>query len=129
MNIPGDRIKNHRDLALILPLVAIDILKEVPRRADRDFIFGGGSHGFSAWSYNTLALKNRLPPMPHWTLHDIRRSFRTGLGRLGVAPHIAELAVNHAKEGIEAVYDKHRYEPEIKAALELWASHVRSLLI
>jgi hypothetical protein len=30
-----------------------------------------------------------------WTLHDIRRTVRTGLGKLGVAPHIAEAVLNH----------------------------------
>ena len=30
---------------------------------------------------------------------------RSGLGALGVAPHIAELAINHARKGIEAVRD------------------------
>jgi integrase len=69
-------------------------------------------------------LKARMAPLPPWVLHDLRRTFRTGLGRLGVPPHVAELCVNHAKNGIEAVYDKHRYEPEIKAALEKWANHI-----
>jgi integrase len=133
LNISGERIKNHRDLSLILPVLAVDIIRATPRREGHDFLFGGGSHGFSAWSYNMAALRIRLANagkfLTDWTLHDLRRTFRTGLGRLGVAPHIAELCVNHAKEGIEAVYDKHRYEPEIKAALELWANHVRSVVL
>lgn len=128
MSVPGERVKNHRDLALILPPMAIDIIKAQPRRADRDYLFGGGRDGFSAWSYYVAALRGRLADagkfLPDWTLHDLRRTFRTGLGRLGVPPHIAELCINHAKDGIVAVYDKHRYEPEIKAALELWANHI-----
>ena len=53
---------------------------------------------------------------------------RTGLGTLGVAPHIAELAINHARKGIEATYDKYRYEGEIKTALTLWANHVLAVV-
>ena len=49
---------------------------------------------------------------------------RTGLGAIGIAPHIAELAINHARKGIEATYDKYRYESEIRTALTLWAHHV-----
>ena len=52
---------------------------------------------------------------------------RTGLGKLGIAPHVAELAINHARKGIEATYDKYRYEGEIKTALTLWADHVLPL--
>ena len=58
----------------------------------------------------------------------MRRSFRTGLGALGVAPHVAELAINHARKGIEATYDKHRYEGEIKTALTLWANQVLAIV-
>jgi hypothetical protein len=47
---------------------------------------------------------------------------------LGVPPHIAELVIGHAKAGIQAVYDKHRYEPEIKRALALWANHVLAVV-
>jgi hypothetical protein len=53
---------------------------------------------------------------------------RTGLGRLKVKPHVAELAINHAKGGLQAVYDQYSYEGEIAAALALWADHVRSVV-
>jgi hypothetical protein len=52
---------------------------------------------------------------------------RTNLGRLGIAPHIAELAINHVKGGIQAIYDKHRYSREVGAALALWADHVLAI--
>ncbi len=53
---------------------------------------------------------------------------RTGLGRIGVQPHIAELVINHVKGGVEGVYDRHKYEREIKAALALWAEHVLAVV-
>ena len=53
---------------------------------------------------------------------------RSGLGELGVAPHVAELAINHARKGIEATYDKYRYESEIKTALTLWTNHVLAVV-
>ena len=45
-----------------------------------------------------------------------------------MAPHIAELVLNHAKQGMIAVYDKYRYQGEIAAALALWADHVMALV-
>ena len=133
MTIPGPRTKNGRDLMLTLPEVAICILQLAPRRKDRPYVFGGRGGGFSAWSYSTIGINSRITgaagkPLPHWTLHDLRRTFRTGLGRLGVAPHVAELAINHVKGGVEAIYDRYRYQPEIKAALSLWADHVGSIV-
>jgi integrase len=134
MTIAGSRTKNHKALVLTLPPLAMDILKSAPRRAGRDYAFGGGRYGFNAWSYSTMAMNARIAaaegkPLPHWTLHDLRRSFRTGLGRLGVEPHIAERCVNHIKDsGVEAIYDRFRYQDQITAALALWADHVGSLL-
>jgi hypothetical protein len=53
---------------------------------------------------------------------------RTGLGRLGVPPHIAELAIGHAQRGIKAVYDRYQYESEIAVALARWAEHVTAIV-
>jgi hypothetical protein len=45
--------------------------------------------------------------IPPWTLHDLRRTFRTTLGRLKVRPDIAERLVNHvsARTEMEETYD------------------------
>jgi hypothetical protein len=53
---------------------------------------------------------------------------RSGLGKLGVMPHIAEIAIGHSRKGIEAVYDRHRYEREVGEALQLWAEHLLSIV-
>jgi integrase len=132
MTIPGTRTKNHRTLELTLPAIAIDILRAQPRRRE-DYVFGVRGGAFSAWSYSTVKLNARIVEaegkslMP-WRLHDLRRTMRSGLGRLGVQPHIAELAINHVKGGVEAIYDRYRYQREIAAALALWAEHVCAFL-
>jgi integrase len=133
LTIPGDRTKNHRVLVLPLPPVAIEILQSTPRREERDVVFTTRGTGFSAWSYSKIALDGRITtargnPLPRWVLHDLRRTMRTGLGKIGVQPHIAELAINHVKGGVQAIYDRHTYEREIKAALTLWANYVLSVV-
>jgi integrase len=62
-----------------------------------------------------------------FTPHDLRRTGRTGLARLGVETGIAERVLNHARERIEATYDVHDYFDEKRKALELWASHLARL--
>jgi integrase len=128
MTIPGTRTKNHRTLELMLPATAVELLRAQPRRRD-DYVFGIRGGAFSAWSYSTVKLNARIvaaegKPLTPWTLHDLRRSMRSGLGRLGVPPHVAELAINHVRGGVEAIYDRHRYQREIGAALVKWAAHV-----
>jgi integrase len=62
-----------------------------------------------------------------FTLHDLRRTTRTGLARLKVPPHVAELVLNHAQRGIVGTYDVHAYLEEKRDALEKWASHIAAL--
>jgi integrase len=133
MTIPGTRTKNHKAHVLGLPTFAVDILKSVPKREGREFLFGGGSTGFNAWSYAAAAMHVRIvqaegKTLPHWTLHDLRRTVRTGMGKLGIAPHIAERVLNHVKGGVEAIYDRHRYEGEIMTALVIWTEHVLAVV-
>jgi integrase len=123
MMIPCERTKNGRALELALPAVALDILQSASRR--RDFVFATRGAGFTSWSTSMAALRRRLNvPLAPWSLHDLRRTMRTGLGRLGVRPDVAEMAINHVRQGMIAVYDRHRYQPEIADALARWAEHV-----
>jgi integrase len=132
MTIPGTRTKNHRTLELALPEIAVDLLRTQPHRRD-DYVFGIRGGAFSAWSYATVKLNAKIvevdgKPLAPWRLHDLRRTMRTNLGKLGVQPHVAELAINHVKGGVEAIYDRHRYQREIGAALALWAEHVLAVV-
>lgn len=65
----------------------------------------------------------------YFTPHDIRRTVRTGLARLGVRPDIAERVVNHRPEKIIATYDVHQYMDERRDALERWAAHLQALMV
>ncbi len=62
-----------------------------------------------------------------FTLHDLRRTCRTGLGKLKIQPHIAERVVNHSQQKMVATYDTGEYLDEKRAALDKWARHMRSL--
>jgi hypothetical protein len=41
---------------------------------------------------------------------------------------VAERALNHARRGVEGVYDQHAYMPEKRYALEAWADKITRLL-
>jgi len=62
-----------------------------------------------------------------FTPHDLRRTGRTGLARLGVKVEVAERVLNHAREAMEATYDVHHYIDEKRAALEKWAKYLADL--
>jgi integrase len=134
LTLPGTRTKNGRTLVLPLPALATGLLAAVPKQGGGDFVFGrGGTMAYSGWSATKLRLDARIAmatgkPVAPWTFHDLRRTMRTGLGKIGIPPHVAELCINHVKGGIEAVYDRHRYQREIAAALARWAEHVLAIV-
>jgi integrase len=129
MTIPGERTKNGRTLSLPLPAPALDILRRVQRRDGHAHLFG--REGFTSWSVATKQLHARIAvtgaSLEPWRIHDLRRTMRTGLGRIGVRPDVAEMCINHVRTGMIAVYDRYRYQPEIADALARWAEHVISV--
>jgi integrase len=92
--------------------------------------------GFGAWSYATLALRARIAAaqgmaLAPWRLHDIRRTVATRMADIGVLPHVIEAVLNHLsghKAGVAGVYNKARYEREMRAALLMWADHLKSII-
>lgn len=67
---------------------------------------------------------------PTWRFHDLRRTFATGLQRLGVRFEVTEAVLNHvsgSRSGVAGVYQRHHWSGEKRAALEGWAEHVAAL--
>jgi hypothetical protein len=66
----------------------------------------------------------------NWRWHDLRRTVRTGLARLGVPDTVAELAIGHisGRSSLVRTYDRHDYAAEAEAALRQWQSHVAGLV-
>jgi hypothetical protein len=58
----------------------------------------------------------------HFTVHDMRRTARTNLARLGVDRFVAERALNHKLRNVEGVYDRHDYFEQRMDALSVWAA-------
>jgi integrase len=59
-----------------------------------------------------------------FTPHDCRRTFRSGLSRLGVEADIAELMLNHTRADLIERYDFEKRLEERQKANELWANHI-----
>lgn len=70
-------------------------------------------------------------PMPHWRIHDLRRTGVTELQKLGVRFEVTEAVVNHvgeSKSGIAGVYQTYDWLPEKRAALLAWGSRVEAII-
>lgn len=64
----------------------------------------------------------------HWSPHDLRRTVRTGLARLGCPNEVGEAILGHSKKGIEGTYNLHTYDKECKIWLQKWADYLDDLL-
>jgi integrase len=131
--IPASRTKTGRQHLLPLPPLALDIIESVPHRVDRDHLFGArSSHGFSDWGHAKGDLDRRLgAAVGAWRIHDLRRTAATRMADLGVAPHIIEACLNHYsghRAGVAGIYNRSSYDREVRAALAMWADHVRTLI-
>jgi integrase len=95
ITIAKQRTKNGMEHSVPLADGALSILQGITRRGDRDFVFGVRGGGFSDWSRSKIALDKAVALKEDWRLHDLRRTVRTGLGKLGIQPHVAEAVLNH----------------------------------
>ena len=63
------------------------------------------------------------------TVHDLRRTVRTGMTGLGISDDIAERTIGHVVgTRIQRTYDVHDREKERRDALQKWADHVMAVL-
>ena len=104
---------------LVLPPMAINIIRGRHRIGDNEFVLAGrGDSHINGFSKAKRALDAKLPKnMRGWTLHDLRRTARSLMSRAGVPNDHAERTLGHARAGVEGVYDRHHYRDEIANAL------------
>ena len=62
-----------------------------------------------------------MADVPPFTIHDLRRTMRTHLSKLGVNRFVAERCLNHKIPNVEGIYDAHDYLEERRVALTKWA--------
>ena len=103
----------------------------MPRIAGSPFVLTtNGKVAARAYSPSMLRLRALLPPnMPHWTLHDLRRTCASGMARLNLP--VIERCLNHVSGsfgGIVSVYQHYNFAGEKRAALEKWGEFVEGLV-
>lgn len=70
---------------------------------------------------------NLMGDIPHFTVHDLRRTCRTLLASQGTPGHVAERCLNHKLKGVEGIYDRYDYFDERKKAFELLSITISDL--
>ena len=132
-DIPAERTKTGVAFAVPLTPPAVERFKRLKRTAGRSpWVFPAeDGDGPMDPKLLTRSIARHLDTFAEhkvaaFMLHDLRRTVRTGLAKLGIRPDIAERCLNHAQPGIIATYDTHRYLEEKRDALTQWANHLQA---
>lgn len=133
--IPASHSKNKREHAVPLSRWAIAELKalELLANGSRFVLPGKNPERHADPKLITRGVKRLLPGfLKHgidaFVPHDLRRTGRTTLGRLGVSPFIGERVINHSKGVLEETYDLWDYFDEKRDALERLEKYLQALL-
>src|SRR5262249_2271370 len=106
---------------LKLPPLALDVAYSQPRLASDNRIF--------RWpQVRTINDFRETAGLPHWTIHDLRRTARSLMSRAGVETEMSEMVLGHALQGVRKVYDWHEYFDEKGQALAKLAALVERIL-
>ena len=145
--IPAIVTKAGRAHAVPLSPAVMDLLRSIPRKSARTKagLLAPTPHVFTMTGENAIsgysAGKKRLDSavaalcakaeikdaMPSWTVHDLRRTCATEMGRLGVSRFTISKVLNHADRSVTGIYDRHSYLEEKRSALEVWAKYLTGL--
>ncbi len=85
---------------------------------------------YNGWS-NAKARIEKHVEIPPWTIHDLRRTFSTIHASLGTPIHVTEKLLNHSSgtiSGVAAVYNKHAYLEEMRAAVCTYEKHLAKIV-
>lgn len=127
-HLPGSRTKNGHPHIVPLSDMAVTIIREALEDAADALVFSPQGVSVSA----IVSMRNQQFGIPHWTIHDLRRTALTGMAQSGVAPIVLGHVANHlttTKAGITlAVYSKYNYAQEKRAALDLWADRLGAIV-
>jgi integrase len=148
--IPKERTKNGIEHEVPMSSAAWALLQGLPKIGKAGFVFtvtgetpvSGFSRAKDRLDAEILKITradavqagkrpDEAEPLPHWTLHDLRRTGASGMARLGIQLPVIEKILNHTSgsfRGVAGVYQRHSFSDEKRKAMEAWASFVQSVV-
>lgn len=132
VTLPAARTKNGRQHTFPFGTMTKAILEQQCPPNGPLFPARGNPHApFSGWSKSKRAPDRAVPDLRPWTLHDLRRTFASGLQQLAIRIEVTERLLNHVSgtiSGVAAIYNRHAYMDEMREAVRQWEEHLDGLL-
>jgi integrase len=128
-----------------LPKPVLEIIEAQAELQTNEFVFPASRVGrrdgpgenfgsFSAFGAGKAELDEAMAelspdtPIPHWTLHDLRRTTGTLMPRLGIDDDHRERVLGHKLAGVKGVYNRYKYLDERSEALRKLATLIETII-
>ena len=125
--IPGSATKNGLPHRVPLSRLAVEILialrNATPKAAPASPYVLAGARGTRQRSEVSARLGLR-----DFRGHDLRRTAASRMASAGVQRLVVGKILNHVDRGVTAVYDRHAYDAEKRAALDAWSRDLSRIL-
>jgi integrase len=125
--LPKRLTKSGRDHNLPITPKMKDLLDKCEKDARSDLYFPSWKTGQAMQGFSKMLDRLRTASGVNFKLHDLRKTFRTGLDRLGVDVDIGAICINHSRRGLEAIYNQNSAPSEMRDAFIKWAKHIEGL--
>jgi integrase len=114
---------------LRLPEGALAIIRAQPRTFNPYILAGRSDGAFGGLARAKTRFDGKLPPLPKWTLHDLRRTSRSLMSRVGIPMEMAERILGHVVgNAVQQTYDRHDYAREMEDALRRLATLIQGII-
>jgi integrase len=136
VTFPSWLTKNGRQHTIPVSTLTASLLASAKPAAPDELLFPvrsektGEPVAFSGWSKSKTAMDKRSG-VTDWTLHDLRRTFRSKWAELRVSKEVAEKYINHVSgehSGVKGIYDRYTYWTEMQEAAVKWEAHLQKLI-
>jgi integrase len=121
LTIPSEITKNKRRHTIPVSEQVQEFCSQAPF---------GKKGAFNGWSRAKMMI-DKVVDIPHWTIHDLRRTFSTIHAKIGTPIHITERLLNHASGstgGIVGIYNKYQYMDEMREAQEKYETVLTNIV-
>jgi integrase len=140
--IPATKAKNGMPHRVPLSPLALAVLDEIEAATDKRL--APGADGSPRWLFPSSRRAGRPitgSAVDHAmrdnsgslgtgdaTPHDLRRTAASHMTSIGISRLVVSKILNHAEPGVTAVYDRHSYDREKRAALDAWGRRIEEIV-
>ena len=127
--IPADQSKNGFSHRVPLSSTARTILESLqPLTGDSRWVFPSPARQGPVVEVKKVIRNVQAKTGIAFRGHDLRRTAASRMAGSGVSRLVVAKVLNHVETGVTAVYDRHTYDREKRAALDLWARQLEAIL-